>query len=175
MDNFDLKKYLVKNKLTFNSKGLSENNENTDNERYYGKDGYWEKYIKRYHTGITVIVDELVKDFNLEHKIHFSKGLDVNPPSSKVWTRYDGSRYKDPGSIQGSYVDEFWKWMQNKPGVKQIGKVGGSFQSDQKMDSIQYKGMYLSKRTPELIIFGSMSRLKSGGGAWNKGAAWSVD
>jgi hypothetical protein len=144
------------------------------NEEYYAKGGYWEKYVKR--SGITGVIDELIKEFNLQFQIPWdSDSLKVTSLSSqsfRVWTRGDGSRYKLPGEIRGSEsnIDEFWGWLQGKPGVKNIGKVGGEFSRDKMEDSVQYKDVYLSKRSPESIIFGSINRVKSNGGAWTRGS-----
>jgi hypothetical protein len=141
MDNFDLRKFLRENNLP-------------------------EITLQTPRTGITGIVDTLLNEFCKEFNIDLYKGRPwVTPPSGRVWVRSDGTRYKEPGNIDGNRVDEFWEWLQNKPGVKQIGKVGGSFRSDAKMDSVSYKGIYLSKRFENFIIFGSINRVK-------KGRAW---
>ena len=69
----------------------------------------------------------------------------VKPASSRMWTRGDGSRYKDESHIHGpeGHIGKIWDHLQ-KHG-KSLGTTSGEFRSDPKRNSIEHNGVIYSK------------------------------
>ena len=111
--------------------------------------------------------------------------FDVRYPDSRVWTRGDGSRYKDPGYIRvieanmrswhieySSFktlypnkqylLNYFWEQLKNAPRAKDLGTLSGCFKGDDQAPAIRANGLLWVKRQWG-IEFGSMSRLNN---AW---------
>jgi len=111
-------------------------------------------------------VQALVQKFYDEHKINSRKQyLDIKHPGMRVWTRGDGTRYRDPGGISdegyGKQAKQFWNWLGKLPGVKHIGKVSGEFASSPFNDAYVYGGLYFSLNDYGNIQWGSISRLRN--------------
>lgn len=96
--------------------------------------------------------------------------FDITQPSTKVWTRGDGSKYKDPGTIKPWHkknakdVHNFYDFIKKHSGTKSMGKIGGEFGSSKPTDAVIYKNIYFTLKTysnGEWIEFGSASRMKN--------------
>jgi Protein of unknwon function (DUF3008) len=120
------------------------------------------------------VIQRLVKEFNTQASGNEFTPLDYKLPGSRVWTRGDGSRHRDPGYIYldkylrpeqaeewraQNPVDQFWKWMISK-GAKQVGDVSGEFGSDPHRPAVTLGGLLFTKGDHN-ITWGSKSRLKN--------------
>lgn len=113
--------------------------------------------------------------------------LSIKDPGMRVWTRGDGTRYKDAGyiyvdtdklkrlqrkytSLKKLYPDvesiiaHVWEVLKSKPQAQEIGTVSGEFGSDAHEPAMRAAGMLWVKRNNRYIEFSSMSRLQ--GGPW---------
>jgi hypothetical protein len=121
------------------------------------------------------IVNGLLTQFQSENGItgparHL---LSVANPSMKVWTRGDGTRYRDPGKIElwdrtpeaVAQQKEFWSWLMKQPGVKNVGKISGEFGSSSSTDAYIYNGLYFTLNQGG-IKWGSASRFKNPRSVW---------
>lgn len=105
-------------------------------------------------------------------------GSDIVPlycklPGMRVWTRGDGVRYRDPGTINLSpnaldsnkkwtdaeSIDLFWKWL-SATGARQICDVSGSFRSDPYYPAMTFRRMVFVNHGCD-ISWGSISRLQN--------------
>jgi ribosome modulation factor len=123
------------------------------------------------------LLDKFYADMKLPPRQGSHSGaLDIKSPGTKVWTRGDGTRLRDPGRIQASHwaddkqqaekaATKFWPWLLKQPGVKSIGQVSGQFGSSPMTDAVSYKGLYFSGG-PYGTEFGSMSRVKNPKSVW---------
>jgi hypothetical protein len=123
------------------------------------------------------LLDKFYADMKLPPRQGSHSGaLDIKSPGTKVWTRGDGTRLRDPGRIQASHwaddkkqaekaASKFWPWLLKQPGVKSIGQVSGQFGSSPMTDAVSYKGLYFSGG-PYGTEFGSMSRVKNPKSVW---------
>lgn len=124
------------------------------------------------------VVVPLVREFNLEHggSERWSHILPLHTvSSSQRWRRGDGSYYTDPNSIeafdqsnpeQRQLQSEFYDWLIQKPGVKNIGEVSGEFRSDRYAEAAKYKGVIFVKRGYATQYF-TPSKLRNSS-VWNK-------
>ncbi len=117
-------------------------------------------------------VDRLVKKLNREMSGHEYAPLITKGPSMRVWTRSDGSRYRDPGMIQinqNMTTVDIHKWAAEKPleqfwgiltmlGGKAIGSVIERG-SNNPHRAIKF-GSLLFVIYDGVIEWGSISRLK---------------
>jgi hypothetical protein len=110
-------------------------------------------------------------------------------PSSRVWTRGDGSRYRDPGYIkiddatmrylQRTYstfkkmfptaealLDHVWETLKTTPRSKDLGTISGEFRSDDYAPALRAGGMLWVNRERR-IEYGSMSRLTNKNSVWH--------
>jgi hypothetical protein len=104
------------------------------------------------------VVGPLIREFNLEHggSERWSHIVPLHSvASTKRWRRGDGSYYTDPNSIeafdqsnpeQRQLQSEFYDWLIQKPGVKNIGEVSGEFRTDRYAEAAKYKGVIFVKR-----------------------------
>jgi hypothetical protein len=122
------------------------------------------------------LVKEIVFNYN-EKEFGDKLGpetLDFESPGSRVWTRGDGTRYRQPGKIYSknndkSAVLKFWEWLKTQPGVKQIGDVSGSFGSDAPRQAVTYKSLYFGLMTNGNIVeWGSKSRITNPRSVWKQ-------
>ena len=123
------------------------------------------------------LLDKFYADMKLPPRQGSLTGLlDIKSPGTKVWTRGDGTRHRDPGRIKVSYwaddkkqaekaAAKFWPWLLKQPGVKSIGQVSGEFGSSAMSDAVSYGGLYFSGG-PYGTEFGSMSRVKNPKSVW---------
>jgi hypothetical protein len=123
------------------------------------------------------LLDKFYADMKLPPRQgSLSGALDIKSPGTKVWTRGDGTRLREPGRIKASYwaddkkqaekaATKFWPWLLKQPGVKSIGQVSGQFGSSPMTDAVSYKGLYFSGG-PYGTEFGSMSRIKNPKSVW---------
>jgi hypothetical protein len=120
------------------------------------------------------IVRSLVSEFNIltgGNKFH---PIDYKNPGTRVWTRGDGARHRDPGYIfidrdmnpndQRKWHDEkvlgkFWEFLSNK-GAKPIRDVAGEFSSSSYERAVVYNKQ-LFVLGDRAIKWGSVSRLKN--------------
>lgn len=116
-----------------------------------------------------VTVDGLVRQFYYDNNIPSKKRyLDIKHPGIRVWTRGDGTRYREPGRIgeydsngNGKLVQKFWDWLIQQPSVKPIGKISGEFGSSNFDDAYAYRGLYFARNRYGIITWGSTSRLRN--------------
>jgi hypothetical protein len=121
------------------------------------------------------VVQSLVDKFYDENGIDWSNGnIYVKEPGTRVWTRGDGTRYRDAGKIttkDGSdtkHLKAFFPWLIKQPGVKHLGKLSGSFASDEKTDVYAMGGIYFTQRGHNVIDWGSVSRFKNPRSVWKQ-------
>ena len=106
--------------------------------------------------------------------------LDIKSPGTRVWTRGDGTRHRDPGAIVPSYwsdepkkgavvVQKFWQWLQKQPGVRPLGQISGEFGNSKFSDMVGYKGLYFAGGQRG-VEFGSASRFKNPRSVWRHNA-----
>ena len=106
--------------------------------------------------------------------------LDIKSPGTRVWTRGDGVRHRDPGYIVPSYwsdepkkgavvVQKFWQWLQKQPGVRPLGQISGEFSTSKFSDMVGYKGLYFAGGQRG-VEFGSASRFKNPRSVWRHNA-----
>jgi hypothetical protein len=130
------------------------------------------------------VVKSLVSAFNDSVSGDANIPLAAERPSSRVWTRSDGTRYRDHGNIrfyQGwidpqdvakwkatKPVEKFWDWLKSQPGVKSIGQVSGEFRRDPMRDAVAYKGQYFVLTPNGSVIWGSVSRFKNPRSVWRQ-------
>lgn len=127
-------------------------------------------------TKVYPIAKDLVKRFEKEIRPQYTPGFafDVNPPSTKVWTRLDGSKYKEPGTIRSTdvvkdpkkMINDLWEWIKKQPGMKNLGKMTGEFSSDTPRTVYVYNNKVFfafieDKQAAKAIEFGSTSRFKN--------------
>ncbi len=116
----------------------------------------------------------LISEFNTQMSGSPYYPMDYKNPGMRMWTRGDGSRYKDPGYIfierdlkpedqpkwhKAKAVEKFWKFLESK-GARKIGDVSGEFGSDPHSPAV-----VLNKQifvfNGRSIAWGSTSRLKN--------------
>lgn len=116
----------------------------------------------------------LISEFNTQMSGSPYYPMDYKNPGMRMWTRGDGSRYKDPGYIfidrdlkpedqpkwhKAKAVEKFWKFLESK-GARKIGDVSGEFGSDPHSPAV-----VLNKQVfvfnGRSIAWGSTSRLKN--------------
>jgi hypothetical protein len=100
--------------------------------------------------------------------------IDYKNPGMRMWTRGDGSRYKDPGYIfidrdlkpedqpkwhKARAVEKFWKFLESK-GARKIGDVSGEFGSDPHSPAVVLNKL-IFVFNGRSIAWGSTSRLKN--------------
>jgi hypothetical protein len=120
-------------------------------------------------------VQNLVDKFYDDNGIEWSNGnIYVKDPGTRVWTRGDGTRYRDPGKIttkDGSnekQLKAFFPWLIKQPGVKHLGKISGEFASDEKTDVYAIGGIYFTQKGHSVIHWGSVSRFKNPRSVWKQ-------
>jgi hypothetical protein len=123
------------------------------------------------------LLDKFYADMKLPPRQNSHTGLlNIKSPGTKVWTRGDGTRYRDPGSIEVNYFTDdkktsekalvkFWPWLLKQPGVKSIGQVSGEYGSSPMTDAVGYGGLYFSGG-PYGVEFGSLGRIKNPKSVW---------
>ncbi len=116
----------------------------------------------------------LISEFNTQISGSPYYPMDYKNPGMRMWTRGDGSRYKDPGYIfidrdlkpedqpkwhKAKAVEKFWQFLASK-GARKIGDVSGEFGSDPHSPAV-----VLNKQVfvfnGRNIAWGSTSRLKN--------------
>jgi len=116
----------------------------------------------------------LISEFNTQMSGSPYYPMDYKNPGMRMWTRGDGSKYKDPGYIfidrdlkpedqpkwhKAKAVEKFWKFLESK-GARKIGDVSGEFGSDPHSPAV-----VLNKQVfvfnGRSIAWGSTSRLKN--------------
>jgi len=116
----------------------------------------------------------LISEFNTQMSGSPYYPMDYKNPGMRMWTRGDGSRYKDPGYIfierdlkpedqpkwhKAKAVEKFWKFLESK-GARKIGDVSGEFGSDPHSPAV-----VLNKQVfvfnGRSIAWGSTGRLKN--------------
>lgn len=128
------------------------------------------------------LVRNIVHAFNTEFSGDEYTPLDVKSPGTRVWTRFDRTRYREPGLIRldpygtakfykkwksKQPVQMFWKWLSSQPGVRSIGQVSGEFGSSEMRDAVAYKGLYFALTSYDgSIEWGSTSRFRNPRSVW---------
>ena len=130
-----------------------------------------------YRDVIYSLLDKFYADMKMPPRQNSHSGeLEIKPPGTRVWTRLDGTRHRDPGYITASYfasdkkqaeklATKFWPWLLKQPGVKSIGQVSGQFGSSPMKDAVAYKGLYFTDGQYG-VQFGSLSRIKNPKSVW---------
>jgi hypothetical protein len=123
------------------------------------------------------LLDKFYADMKLPPRQNSHTGLlNIKSPGTRVWTRLDGTRHRDPGGIEVNYFTDdkkasekalvkFWPWLLKQPGVKSIGQVSGQFGSSPMKDAVAYKGLYFTDGQYG-VQFGSLSRIKNPKSVW---------
>ena len=123
------------------------------------------------------LLDKFYADMKLPPRQNSHTGLlNIKSPGTRVWTRGDGTRHRDPGGIEVNYFTDdkkasekalvkFWPWLLKQPGVKSIGQISGEFGSSPMKDAVAYKGLYFTGGQYG-VQFGSLSRIKNPRSVW---------
>jgi hypothetical protein len=115
-------------------------------------------------------IEELVDRFYQENDIDPSQQkLEIRSPGTRVWTRFDGARHRDPGRIVSKdprLLNGFWKWFQTQPGVKPMGDVRGAYMSSDYDEAVRYKGAYFAMTKNGHMVYGSMKRVTNPKSVW---------
>lgn len=116
----------------------------------------------------------LISEFNKQMSGSPYYPMDYKNPGMRMWTRGDGSRYKDPGYIfidrdlkpedqpkwhKAKAVEKFWKFLESK-GARKIGDVSGEFGSDPHSPAVVLNKL-IFVFNGRSIAWGSTSRLKN--------------
>lgn len=116
----------------------------------------------------------LISEFNKQMSGSPYYPMDYKNPGMRMWTRGDGSRYKDPGYIfierdlkpedqpkwrKAKAVEKFWKFLETK-GARKIGDVSGEFGSDPHSPAVVLNKL-IFVFDGRSIAWGSASRLKN--------------
>lgn len=116
----------------------------------------------------------LISEFNTQMSGSPYYPMDYKNPGMRMWTRGDGSRYKDPGYIfidrdlkpedqpkwhKAKAVEKFWKFLESK-GARKIGDVSGEFGSDPHSPAVVLNKLVFVFNGRN-IAWGSTSRLKN--------------
>ncbi len=116
----------------------------------------------------------LISEFNTQMSGSPYYPMDYKNPGMRMWTRGDGSRYKDPGYIfidrdlkpedqpkwhKAKAVEKFWKFLESK-GARKIGDVSGEFGSDSHSPAVVLNKL-IFVFNGRSIAWGSTSRLKN--------------
>ena len=130
------------------------------------------------------MVVDMVDAFNNSIGGNAHGPLDVKDRGTKVWTRGDGVRYKDPGYIRLSPymnpadtkkwekinpVAKFWEWLKQQPGVHDAGEIRGEFGSNPRRQAVGLKGLFfaMNSGSATYIEWGSKSRYKNPRSVWH--------
>tara|TARA_R110001592_G_scaffold356251_1_gene657712 strand:- start:353 stop:817 length:465 start_codon:yes stop_codon:yes gene_type:complete len=107
------------------------------------------------------LTNDLVKQYRKEVKTNEYDYAMSATMSSKMWTKMDGSKYKEPGKFKVRINNQddreavekkrqvqsnFWPWLLKQSGVKSIGKVSTEFRNAGYDDAVEYKGTVFIKR-----------------------------
>lgn len=126
---------------------------------------------------IVDILSDTVTEYN---RIADPKGkgadgrITFRPPSSRVWTRGDGTRHRDPAKIlvyndenpnTEKYLRAFWEWLVEQPGARPAGKISGEFGSSSYDSAIQYRGLFWIDRGYRIDVM-SRSRITNPRSVW---------
>lgn len=116
----------------------------------------------------------LISEFNKQMSGSPYYPMDYKNPGMRVWTRGDGSKYKDPGYIfierdlkpedipkwqKAGAVEKFWQFLESK-GARKIGDVSGEFGSDPHSPAVVLNKL-IFVFNGRSITWGSTSRLKN--------------
>lgn len=116
----------------------------------------------------------LISEFNTQMSGSPYYPMDYKNPGMRMWTRGDGSKYKDPGYIfidrdlkpedqpkwhKAKAVEKFWKFLESK-GARKIGDVSGEFGSDPHSPAVVLNKLVFVFNGRS-ITWGSTSRLKN--------------
>ncbi len=120
------------------------------------------------------LIRSLISEFNKQMSGSPYYPMDYKNPGMRMWTRGDGSRYKDPGYIfidrdlkpedqpkwhKAKAVEKFWKFLESK-GARKIGDVSGEFGSDPHSPAVVLNKL-IFVFNGRSIAWGSTSRLKN--------------
>lgn len=120
------------------------------------------------------VIRSLISEFNTEMSGSPYYPMDYKNPGMRMWTRGDGSKYKDPGYIfierdlkpedqpkwhKAKAVEKFWKFLESK-GARKIGDVSGEFGSDPHSPAVVLNKL-IFVFNGRSIAWGSTSRLKN--------------
>lgn len=120
------------------------------------------------------LIRSLISEFNKQMSGSPYYPMDYKNPGMRMWTRGDGSKYKDPGYIfidrdlkpedqpkwhKARAVEKFWKFLESK-GARKIGDVSGEFGSDPHSPAVVLNKL-IFVFNGRSIAWGSTSRLKN--------------
>jgi hypothetical protein len=115
-------------------------------------------------------IEELVDRFYQENDIDPSQQkLEIRNPGTRVWTRFDGARHRDPGRILSKdpqLMTGFWEWLKTQPGVQPMGDVRGAYMSSDYDEAVRYKGAYFAMTKNGHMVYGSMKRVTNPKSVW---------
>ena len=122
---------------------------------------------------VDLAISKLLHDFKVRYGLSLTHDsiFQVNHPSSRMWTRGDGQRYREPGEIRLYKPDKlskklalaFDRYLCHHPLAKDIpGGVGGALTSEPRIKGVRIGPIYIRFDVPQRIYtFGSLSRLKT--------------
>jgi len=125
---------------------------------------------------ISSVVNDLVDNFNVSSSGDTFIPLDVKSPGFRAWSKLDGTKYRDPGTIMVSpylsdsdmetnrwsgYINKFYNYLRALPGAEDIGKISGEFRSSPYSDVLLYKNVYFALTPYGVVEYGSKSRFKN--------------
>jgi hypothetical protein len=115
-------------------------------------------------------IEQLVDRFYQENDIDPSQQkLEIRNPGTRVWTRFDGTRHRDPGRILSKdpqLMTGFWEWLKTQPGVQPMGDVRGAYMSSDYDEAVRYKGAYFAMTKNGHMVYGSMKRVTNPKSVW---------
>lgn len=107
---------------------------------------------------VTIIIDLISLEVGSSNRLAFIK------PSTRMWTRGDGIRYKEPSLVvpRGDYadIDIIWGEIQGLADAKNIGTVSGEFGSSEYLPAVTV-GKILFIKQQYSIRYSSKSILKN--------------
>jgi len=115
-------------------------------------------------------IEQLVDRFYQENDIDPSQQkLEIRNPGTRVWTRFDGARHRDPGRILSKdpqLMTGFWEWFKTQPGVRPMDSVRGAYMSSDYDEAVSYKGAYFAMTKDGYMVYGSMKRVTNPKSVW---------
>ena len=120
------------------------------------------------------VIRALISEFNTQMSGSPYYPMDYKSPGMRMWTRGDGSKYKDPGYVfidrdlkpedipkwkNANAIEKFWQFLAQK-GARKIGDVSGEFGSDPHSPAVVL-GKLIFVYNRHGIAWGSTSRLKN--------------
>jgi hypothetical protein len=90
-------------------------------------------------------------------RVHTNTGVLIRPSGNRVWTRGDGTRYKDRSKIEGDekHIDSVWNYLRSN-GKATVGKQH-EFGSAEDLQTIAHNKIHYTRTSGGLIEYRSAS------------------